>query len=402
MTSDQNNDNLLMTVIEALSSVEGDKLRVLLETVLNAVMKVERDQALQASPYERSTERLGYANGYKGKSLNSRLGQLKLSVPQTRGVDFYPNCLEKGLRSERALKLAVAEMYLKGVSTRRVEKVTEQLCGLEINSTQVSRLTKELDQEFEKFRSRQLGHFPYVIMDATYLKVRHNGTVRNQSVLIAYGVNAFGRREILGASISLSEAEVHWREFLKDLVLRGLTGVRLITSDDHTGLKGALNSVLPSVHWQRCQFHMCQNAQQYSPKKSMREEIAYAMRNIFNSPSLEAAKSMVEQVVNQYRKSAPEFTQWLEDNILDGLTCFAFPQKHRKRIRTTNGIERVNREIKRRCRVAVLFPNDESALRLVTGVLIEIHEEWVTGRQYLDMNELNLPNFSQKETRMAG
>jgi len=401
MTSDQNNNNLLMTVIEALSSVEGDKLRVLLETVLNAVMKVERDQALQASPYERSAERLGYANGFKDKNFNSRLGQLKLSVPQTRGVDFYPNCLEKGLRSERALKLAIAEMYLKGVSTRRVEKITEQLCGLEINSTQVSRLTKELDDEFEKFRSRQLGHFPYVIMDATYLKVRYSGTVRNQSVLIAYGVNAFGRREILGASISLSEAEVHWREFLKSLVVRGLTGVRLITSDDHTGLKGALNSVLPSVHWQRCQFHMCQNAQQYAPKKSMREEVAYAMRSIFNSPSLEAAESMVEQVVNQYRKSAPEFTQWLEDNIFDGLTCFAFPQKHRKRIRTTNGIERVNREIKRRSRVAVLFPNDESALRLVTGVLIEIHEEWITGRQYLDMSELGMSENPQKEIREA-
>lgn len=401
MTSDQNNDNLLMTVIEALSSVEGNKLRVLLETVLNAVMKVERDQALQASPYERSAERLGYANGFKDKNLNSRLGQLKLSVPQNRGVDFYPNCLEKGLRSERALKLAIAEMYLKGVSTRRVEKITEQLCGLEINSTQVSRLTKELDDEFEKFRSRQLGHFPYVIMDATYLKVRHNGTVRNQSVLIAYGVNAFGRREILGASISLSEAEVHWREFLKSFVVRGLTGVRLITSDDHTGLKGALNSVLPSVHWQRCQFHMCQNAQQYAPKKSMREEIAYAMRSIFNSPSLEAAESMVEQVVNQYRKSAPEFIHWLEDNIFDGLTCFAFPQKHRKRIRTTNGIERVNREIKRRSRVAVLFPNDESALRLVTGVLIEIHEEWITGRQYLDMSELGMSESPQKEIREA-
>jgi putative transposase len=395
MTTDQQHDNLLMTVIEALSSEDGDKMRPLLEAVLNATMKSERNQALQAAPYERSEERLGYANGFKDKSLNSRMGKLELKIPQTRGVSFYPNSLEKGLRSERALKLAIAEMYLKGVSTRRVEKITEQLCGLEINSTQVSRMTQELDDEFEKFRNRSLGLFSYVILDATYLKVRHNGTVINQAVLIAYGVNVFGRREILGASVSLSEAEVHWRTFLESLVKRGLSGVKLITSDDHCGLKAALQSVLPSVPWQRCQFHMSQNAQHYAPKKHMREEITFAMRNIFNSPSIETAEAMINHTVNQFEKSAPEFVEWLENNISEGLTCLSFPQKHRKKIRTSNGIERVNREVKRRTRVAVLFPNDASALRLVTAVLMEIHEEWITGRQYLDMEELDSSSTAQ-------
>lgn len=247
-------------------------------------------------------------------------------------------------------------MRVKGVSTRRVEKITEQLCGLEISSTQVSIMTQELDVDFEKFRNRSLGLFPYVILDALYLKVRHNGTVRNQAVLIAYGVNMFGRREILGTSISLSEAEVHWRSFLESLLKRGLSGVKLITSDDHVGLKAALKSVFPSVPWQRCQFHMSQNAQHYAPKKYMREEIAFAMQNIFNSPSLQTAEMMVSQTIKQFEKSAPEFVKWLEDNISEGLTCFSFPQKHRKKIRTSNGIERVNREIKRRTRVAVLFP----------------------------------------------
>ena len=316
------------------------------------------------------------------------MGELELNIPQVRGLSFYPGCLEKGLRSERALKLSIAEMYLKEVSTRKVEKITKQLCGLEINSSQVSRMTKELDEEFEAFRNRPLGIFPYIIVDANYLKVRHNGMVIDQAMLIAYGVNQFGRREIIGTSTSLSEAEVHWRQFLESLQKRGLSGVQLITSDDHSGLKAARRAVFPSIPWQRCQFHMSQNAQHYAPKKHLREEIASAMRDIFNSPSFDTAEAMVRVVSKEFEKTAPEFVNWLESNISEGLSCYLFPPKHRKKIRTSNGIERVNREIKRRTRVAVLFPNAESALRLVTGVLIEIHEEWITSRQYLDTTEL--------------
>lgn len=394
MTSNPNNyDNLLMTVIEALSANGTDGMKTLLETVLNAVMRAERDKALGAEPYERSDDRQGYANGFKPKTLNSRMGSLELQIPQTRGIAFYPGCLEKGLRSEKALKLAVAEMYLKGVSTRKVEAITHELCGLEISSTQVSRMTKELDEEFEAFRSRKLGIFKYLFLDALYLKVRHNGTVIDQAILIAYGINAFGRREIVGASVSLSEAEVHWRTFLESLQQRGLSGLELITSDDHAGLRAALRSVFPSVRWQRCQFHLSQNAQQYVPKKSLREEIAGAMRDIFNSPTLTAAEQMVKEVSSRFSKSAPEFSTWLEKNVYEGLTCYQFPKKHRKRIRTSNGVERINREVKRRTRVAVLFPNGASAMRLVTAVLMEIHEEWVTGKTYLDMtNDEEVPD----------
>ena len=298
MTSDNQQNSLLMTVIEALNSADGDGMKPLLEAVLNAVMKTERDNALKATPYERSEDRVGYANGFKEKKLNTRMGKLELHVPQTRGVAFYPGCIEKGLRSERALKLAVAEMYLKGVSTRKVEKITQELCGLEISSTQVSRMTKELDVEFEKFRNRSLGTYPYVVLDALYLKVQHNGTVIDQAVLIAYGVNSFGRREILGASVSLSEAEVHWRAFFESLQRRGLAGVKLIVSDDHSGLRAAMRAVFPSTPWQRCQFHMSQNAQSYSPKKHMRAEIAAAMRSIFNSPSLETAELIIRSTID--------------------------------------------------------------------------------------------------------
>jgi len=387
MTSNQNNDNLLSTVIEALCEADGHGVKILLETVLNAVMKMERDMTLKAAPYERTECREGYANGFKTKTLNSRVGSLDLKIPQARGIAFYPGCLEKGLRSERALKLAVAEMYLKGVSTRKVQSITEELCGLEISSTQVSRMTQELDGEFEAFRNRRLGIFKYLFLDALYLKVRHNGTVIDQAVLIAYGVNQFGRRELLGASVSLSEAEIHWREFLESLQKRGLSGLELITSDDHSGLRAAMRSVFPSVLWQRCQFHMSQNAQHYVPKKSLRESIANAMRDIFNSPNLKTAHQIIKATSEQFKEIAPEFVSWLEENIEEGLTCYQFPKKHRKKIRTSNGVERVNREVKRRSRVAVLFPNKESALRLVTAILMEIHEEWVTGRVYLDMEK---------------
>lgn len=208
----------------------------------------------------------------------------------------------------------------------------------------------------------------------------------NQSVLIAYGINIFGRREILGTSVSLSEAEVHWRLFLQSLAKRGLTGIELFISDSHMGLTGALRAIFPSIPWQRCQFHMMQNAMRYAPKKTMIDPIVEAMRDIFNSRSQQEARKKVKEAAINFSKSAPEFVGWLEDNIEDSLICLSFPKEHRKKIRTSNSLERVNREIKRRTRVAVLFPNAESALRLVTGVLIEIHEEWITGKMYLDMS----------------
>ncbi len=388
MITDQLKDTLIDQIVKGLIGQGTEGLKPVLELLMNAAMKIEREQFLGAASHERSEERRGYANGYKPKELQMRMGAVDLRVPQVRGLGFYPQSLEKGSRSERALKLAIAQMYLEGVSTRRVQDITEKLCGYEVSSTQVSRVTQELDEEFEKFRNRPIGAIYYLILDATYLKVRHNGSVIDMAILLAYGVNAEGKREILGASASLSEAEVHWREFLQNLQSRGLRGLHLIISDDHAGLKNARRSVFPTVPWQRCQFHLSQNAQSYAPKQSMRGEIAEIMREIFNSPTLEMALEMKRRAIEMYCKRAPEFARWLEGNIDEGLTVFQFPLEHRKKLRTSNGIERVNKEIKRRTRVAVLFPNTASALRLVTGILIEIHEEWVTGRQYLDMSLL--------------
>lgn len=388
MISDQIKDNIIDQIVKGLIGNGTDGIKPVLELLFNAAMKVEREQFLGAGAHERSDDRKGYANGYKPKEVQTRMGALELAVPQVRGLGFYPQSIEKGSRSERALKVAIAQMYLEGVSTRRVQDITEKLCGYEVSSTQVSRVTAELDGHFEQFRNRPIGEICYLIVDATYLKVRHNGSVISMAILLAYGITPEGKREILGVSASLSEAEVHWREFLKSLQSRGMHGLRLGISDNHHGLKNARMAVFPSLPWQRCQFHLAQNAQAYAPKKSMRLEIAEVMREIFNSPTLEIAREMVRRAVEKYQKTAPEFAKWLEENIEEGLTVYQFPKEHRKRIRTSNGMERVNREVKRRTRVAVLFPNKESALRLVTGVIIEIHEEWVTGKQYLDMSPL--------------
>lgn len=396
MISDQLDSSIMEQIIKELIGHGADGIGPVLELLFNTAMKVERERFLGAASHERCEDRKGYANGYKPKGLQTRMGALELAVPQVRGLGFYPQSIEKGTRSERALKLAIAQMYLEGVSTRRVQDITEKLCGYEITSTQVSRATKELDEQFEKFRNRPIGEVPYLILDATYLKIRHNGSVISMALLLAYGVNREGKREIIGISAGLSEAEVHWREFLKGLQARGMNGLHLIVSDAHEGLRSARNAVFPSVKWQRCQFHLCQNAQSYAPKKSMKVEIAETMREICNSPTIVIAQEMKRQAIEKYQKRAPEFAKWLEENIDEGLTIFQFPKEHWKKLRTSNGMERLNREIKRRTRVAVIFPNKESALRLVTGVLIEIHEDWITGKQYLDMNCL-MDRFARDE-----
>lgn len=389
MTSDQLYFTEKKNILEQLISDGASNLRPVIEVLLNEAMKMEREQALKAAPYERTQERAGYANGFKEREYAGRIGSLRVQIPQVRGLSFYPKCLEKGERSERALKLAVAEMYVQGVSTRKVAAITEELCGFDISSTQVSRCAKLLDEELQKFRERPLtGKYAYVFFDAIYEKVRHNHAVIDMATLIAIGVNEDGRREVLGISSMLSEAEVHWRRFFEDLQRRGLSGVRLLVSDDHVGMRAARRAVFASIKWQRCQYHMGQNAQSYSPNKAMKEEIGEAVRRIFQSCDLEAAQEQKRKCIEKYRVSAPEFVKWLEENIEEGLSCFGFPQEHRKKIRTNNGLERQNKEIRRRTKVATLFPNVASCERLITAVLQGVHEDWITGHRYLNMSLL--------------
>jgi len=333
MNSDQNYFNEKKSILEQLISNGSQNLTPLLEMLLNEAMKLEREVALKAAPYERSSERMGYANGFKEREYASRLGTLKIQIPQVRGLSFYPKCIEKGDRSERALKLAVAEMYVQGVSTRKVAAITEELCGFEISSTQVSRCARLLDEELQKFRERPLtSKYAYVYFDAEYEKIRHGHSVIDMATLIAIGVNEEGKREILGVSSALSEAEVHWRAFFEELQRRGLSGIQLLISDDHAGMRAARKAVFPSIKWQRCQFHMAQNAMSYAPKKSMQEEMAEAIRKIFQASDYETAQEQKKKCYEKYKETAPQFLKWVENSIEEGLTCFSFPEQHRKKI----------------------------------------------------------------------
>jgi putative transposase len=370
-------------VFQALTEQGFDGMAQAMQVLLNECMKIERQQAIGAAPFERSEDRRGQANGFKPKRVKTRIGELQLAVPQVRGMPFYPSALERGVRSEKALKLALAEMYVQGVSTRKMAQITEELCGCEVSSSEVSRAAAALDEELQKWRSRPLGEIKYLILDARYEKVRHGGSVVDEAVLTAIGVDAEGLRSVLGVSVSLSEAEAHWREFFKSLLARGLHGVELIVSDAHAGLKEARKACFAGVPWQRCQFHLLHNALQHVPRQEMKSEVMDDVRSVLDAPDETAARRQLDEVVKKYTSTAPRLAEWLEANVPESLTVLRLPPAHRKRLRTTNMLERLHRELKRRTRVATLFPNEASLLRLVSAVLIELSEEWETGNRYV-------------------
>jgi len=389
----QSNPELLNDILQLLTEQGSGGFAEGIRLLVNEAMRQERSHTLQAQPYERTDTRQGHANGFKPKSLATRVGPIQFNVPQVRGdVSFYPSALDKGVRSEQALKLALAEMYVQGVSTRKVSAIVEQLCGHSVSSTQVSQCAAALDTELQAWRNRPLGAFPYLVLDARYEKVRQGGRLLDCAVLIALGIGLDGKRTILGVSAALSEAEVHWREFLQSLQLRGLQGVRFIVSDDHAGLGAARVAVFHAVPWQRCQFHLQQNAQAYVPSLDQRAVVAEAIRSIFLSANRPAADLRLQEVVASYVKSAPKLAAWMEENLPQGLAVFALPTAHQRRMRTSNALERVNQELRRRTRVAGLFPNEASLLRLVTALLAETSQEWETGKVYLNMENPTQPS----------
>jgi putative transposase len=386
MTTHRNNPELLNTILQLLTDhgatggfAEGIRLLV------NEAMCQERSHALQAQPYERTQARQGHANGFKPKTLATRVGSIQFQVPQVRGgLDFYPSALEKGVRSEQALMLALAEMYVQGVSTRKVSAIVEQLCGTAVSSTQVSQCAAKLDVQLQAWRS--------LMLDARYEKVRHGGQLLDCAVLIALGIDPKGKRSILGVSVALSEAEPHWRQFLQSLQQRGLHGVLFIVSDNHAGLGAARTAVFPAVPWQRCQFHLQQNAQAYVPRLDQRAAVAEAIRSVFNCADRPAAQLRLKEIVALYAASAPKLSAWMEANLPQGFAIFALPLAQQLRLRTSNALERVNQELKRRTRVAGLFPNEASLLRLITALLSEINDEWQTAKVYLNMDNHPQPS----------
>ena len=381
----KNDCTLTKEYLKQLTEQGLEGLPDLVRVLVNQAMQIERENYLHAKPYERSEDRQGHANGYKPKTVKTRVGEVTFDIPQVREGGFYPNALEKGIRSERALLLTLAEMYVQGVSTRKVAAITERLCGTQISASQVSRAAQTLDEELQVWRNRPLGEVVYLYLDARYEKVRQAGSVRDAAILMASGVKRDGKRAILGISVSLSEAEAHWRAFLEGLVKRGLSGVQLIISDDHAGMEAARKTVFTGIPWQRCQFHLQQNAQAYVPKVSMRREVAEDIRTIFNAPDWGTADIYLKKAVAKYAVMAPKLADWMEVNIPEGFTVFTFPRAHQRRLRTSNYMERLSQEIKRRTRIVRVFPNEDSCLRLVSAILMEFNEEWEFGRIYLRM-----------------
>lgn len=383
--------NLPDNALEAILNHGLEGFPQALSILINQAMLIERERHLGATSHQRTDQRDGYANGFKDRTLGTRVGPVDLSIPQVRqsSEPFFPTALVRGQRSEKALAATVAEMYLQGVSTRRVTKVMEKLCGFQVSSNQVSKATKELDEQIEAWRTRPIEPIAHLVLDAMYENVRYDKLVRRCAVLIAVGIRkSDGKRTILGVSVSLSEAEVHWRDFLRGLKERGLDLPKSITSDAHEGLKAALGTIFPASPWQRCQFHLQQNAQAYVPKITMREEVAADIRDIFNAPGLEEAKLLLEKTITKYEISAPDLATWMETALPEGFTIFELPKTVRKRLRTSNMLENLNKQIRRRTRVVSIFPNKGSCLRLIASVLMEQSDDWESGRAYLNPKNL--------------
>ena len=384
------NDTAIAAVMEQLIAEGPQGMAQVMTVLMNLAMRTEREQYLGAGHYERNSGRRGYANGTKPKKIDTPLGTLTLDVPKTAGAaqPFFPRSLERGRRSTRAIMLAAAEMYVKGVSTRAVEKVLAEF-GIEgLSSTQVSRAAALLDEELEAWRKRPLGCFRYLFLDARYEKSREHGVADDCAVLSAIGIDPLGRRRVLGVSVAFSEAEVHWRGFLESLVARGLQGVEFITSDGHPGLQAARQAVLPGARWQRCQFHLAQNAVHHAPNLAIRKAIGLELRAVWDAQNLGAAQEELKRLVAKYRATAPKLAAWLEDNVPEGLAVYKLPREHRRTMRTSNPIERsIQQELKRRTRKIRIFPNEASLLRLVTAILVEIDEQWAASQKpYVNFN----------------
>lgn len=385
---------------QAVLTDDPNFLRVLVERVIQEVLDAEMTAQLSAAPYERSGERKGYRNGSKPRQLHTRVGTLTLRVPQDRDGTFATQVFARYQRSEKALMLALMEMYVEGFSTRKVRDITEVLCGTTFSKSLVSELAGQLDGELAAWRERPLNEtaYPYLTVDARYEYVRQGGQVISQGVLIVTGIRADGRREILAVAVADTESEATYHAVFRDLKQRGLTGVRLVTSDDHAGLKAAITRHFQGASWQRCQVHFTRNLIGMIAA-GRRGELAADLREVFAATTREQALTMAQAVAIRWEPTHSGVALLIEEGIEDCLACLAFPLAHRARIRTTNGLERLHEEIKRRTRVARIFPNSAACLRLVTALCIEQSEEWVSGRCYLDMSVL--PPLFRQEALLA-
>lgn len=387
MDTTEVDDTAIIEMMQTLMNEGMEGFPAVMARMYNLAMQFERELHLNAARYQRCEERRGYANGYKPKTFKTAAGKLSLRIPQVRDSEtpFYPKSLERGSRSDRALKMAVAEMYVKGVSTRKVQSIFNELCDVDITADQVSRAMADLDVELENWRNRPVGEIKVLFADATYHKVRIDGVVVSAATFVVSGILADGHRAILAVDNDLSECEVHWRKVLSSLKKRGVYGVKLIVSDSHEGLKAALEATFPGVPWQRCQMHLGQNAQSHVTKSSLKDEVASDIRSVFNARSLEDAKRLLKEMVEKYSRTQSKLAAWMEENIPEGFTVFSFPESVRRFLRTNNASENLMKQIKQRTRLIPAFPNTDSLLRLVSALCAEISDDWESGNyRYLN------------------
>jgi putative transposase len=374
--------------VKELLGRDPDFVRAALEALLQAALEAEMTEAIGAEKGERTETRLSYRSGYYSRSLITRVGTLELRVPQDRLGRFSTELFVRYQRSEKALVGALAEMYVQGVSTRKVKAVTEALCGHSFSASAISAVNKSLDAALHKFAERRLDEpFPYLILDARYEKVREGGIIASQAVLIAVAVDGEGRRQVLAVELANRESRSSWRDFLSGLKERGLFGVEFVVSDDHEGLKGAIREVLPGAAWQRCYVHFLRNALDYVPRK-VDDDCLQELRWIYDRRELAEVRRVIAQWLTKWQGKYPKLCDWAEDNIEETLTYYRLPLAHHKHMKSTNMLERLNQEIKRRTHVVRIFPNTESCLRLVRALAVEMHENWLEGTRYLNMQHL--------------
>jgi putative transposase len=371
-----------------LMAGQEDFLRPLIQEVVRQVLEAEMEEAVGAEKGERTPNRQGYRAGYYGRTLVTRVGKLELRVPQDRQGRFRTEVFERYQRSEKALVGALTEMYVQGVSTRKVKAVTEELCGHEFSASTISRLNQNLDEELDKFAGRRLEDpYPYLILDARYEKVREDGVIRSQAVMIAIGVDWEGRRNVLAVELANRESQSSWKEFCLRLKTRGLSGVELVISDDHAGLRKAITEVFAEAAWQRCYVHFLRNALDYLPRKADNDCMT-ELRWIYDRRSIEEARQDLAAWLRKWAAQYPKLCDWVEGNIEETLTFYRLPRQHHKNLKSTNLLERLNEEIKRRTLVVRIFPNTAACLRLVRALAVEMHENWIEATKYLNMEYL--------------
>jgi putative transposase len=374
---------------KALLGQEEGFLRGLVEAVVQQVLEAEMEESLQAGKGERTEARLGYRSGHYPRNLLTRVGRLELRVPQDRQGRFSTQVFERYQRSEKALVLALAQMYVQGVSTRKVRAITEELCGHGFSASAVSEITVKLDGQLEEFAGRDLGgeEYPYLILDARYERVREGGVIRSRAVLVALGINWDGRRCVLGVELANRESASSWREFLLALKGRGLRGVEFVVSDQHEGLRQAISQILPEAVWQRCYVHFLRNALDHLPRKAD-DDCLKELRWLYDRRDLAEARRDLAAWLGKWQSKYPKLCDWAERSIEETWSFYRLPLAHHKHLKSTNLLERLNEEIRRRTHVVRIFPNEQSCLRLVRALAIETHENWIEATRYLNMELL--------------